>query len=281
MSLSRAPPPARSRSRSDSSAASSAAERRGAQLARPQQHVRQARMRRKLLHGAAVRGDLARGIERTEPPQQIARAGQRRRGRRIQPAQLFGLGAPHREIQRQRRQVRDADFGRRDRRRDCVRRLRPRADNTRRAPCGPRGPARCSAEAREMRCNSSRFMPLAGSNRLRRSRPGIDDDAHAVDGEAGLGDVGGEHDLAAPGPARAAAPRPVRRAASSPNSGSTSTSYPGRSSMPCTRRISPAPGRNTSMSPSTSASARLMARSTGERRLLAATPAAAACRVPA
>ncbi len=35
----------------------------------------------------------------------------------------------------------------------------------------PARPARCSAEAREMRCTSRRFMPLDGSNKLRRSSP--------------------------------------------------------------------------------------------------------------
>jgi hypothetical protein len=68
-------------------------------LACPQQHVRQARVRRELLHGAAMSGDLARKVQRTQPPQQLARAGQRGRWRRIQPFQRARLRSPHRKVQ--------------------------------------------------------------------------------------------------------------------------------------------------------------------------------------
>ena len=47
--------PPRSKSRSDSNAASSAAAARRAVLARREQHVREPRVRRELLHRAAVR----------------------------------------------------------------------------------------------------------------------------------------------------------------------------------------------------------------------------------
>jgi hypothetical protein len=61
MSLSRArgSPPVRNRSRSESNAASSA-QRARLEFTRFQEHVRKSGMGGKLLHGAAVRSDLAR-----------------------------------------------------------------------------------------------------------------------------------------------------------------------------------------------------------------------------
>ena len=88
--------------------------------------------------------------------------------------------------------------------------------------------------------------------------PRIDDDAHAVDREARLGDVRREHDLA---PARAC--RRERRVLLARRELAVQRQHvdvgaerESSRSRRCTRRISPAPGRNTSRSPVASASAR-------------------------
>ena len=59
-------------------------------------------MRGQRLHRAPVCRDAAAGVERAEPNQQVARAGERRRWRRIEPAQLLDRRSPGREIERER-----------------------------------------------------------------------------------------------------------------------------------------------------------------------------------
>ena len=113
LSRSRGPPPARSRSRSDSSAASSAAERRRAELARLEQHVRQPRMRGKFLHRAAVRGDLPGVIERAERRSRSRALASVAAGGASSQRSAPASRAPHRQIERERREIRDADFRRR------------------------------------------------------------------------------------------------------------------------------------------------------------------------
>ena len=78
----------------------------------------------------------------------------------------------------------------------------------------PARPARCAAEACEMRTVTSRSMPVPGSNSERRARPGVDHHAHAFDGEAGLGDVGGEDQLAPAGRRGVRAPGAAHRGSS-------------------------------------------------------------------
>ena len=60
----------------------------------------------------------------------------------------------------------------------------------------PARPARWSADARLICSMSSVLMPRYGSKRAIRAEPAVDHDAHAVDGQRGFGDVGGDDDLA-------------------------------------------------------------------------------------
>ena len=87
-------------------------------------------------------------------------------------------------------------------------RQRPRAGpaatagSRRPAPCGRRGPA----AGRPRPADLDRLQPghaAAGIEAGHAHQPAVDHDAHALDGQAGLGDGGGEHDLA---PARRRGP---------------------------------------------------------------------------
>jgi hypothetical protein len=96
----------------------------------------------------------------------------------------------------------------------------------------------------------------AGVEARHPGQAGVDHHAHAVDGQAGLGDVGGQHHLAQALGAGSMAARWALRS-SSPCSGQSRIS--GARPRPpegwCTRRISACPGRNTSTLPVWSASA--------------------------
>ncbi len=75
-------------------------------------HVRKARMQRQAHHLLAHGRDLARGIDRLQPPQQILRLRERCRRRRIEPRQRGCICySPGAEFQHQRRQIGDEDFG--------------------------------------------------------------------------------------------------------------------------------------------------------------------------
>jgi hypothetical protein len=128
-------------------------------------------MRGKFLHRAAMRGYFPGVIQRPESAQQITGTGKRRGRRRIQPAQRIGLRAPHREIECQWREIRDANFRRRIGRETSLGALTPKPEaHARRCATGA-APAVTAHIAREMRWTSSRLMPLDGSKRLRRSIP--------------------------------------------------------------------------------------------------------------
>ena len=128
--------------------------------------------------------------------EQVARAGQRRGRRRVEPAQLLGGRAPRGEIERERHQVRDRDLRRRVRGEAAVRALAPQpiADAGRRAARAAR--ALLGRGARD----ALRLEPAHAGDGIEDAaplEPRVDDDAHAVDRQARLGDVRREHDLAA------------------------------------------------------------------------------------
>ncbi len=179
-------------------------------LALLEQHVREPRMRGQRLHRAAVRRDAAACVERAEANEQIARAGQRRGRRRVEPAQLFGGCAPCGEIERERHEVGDRDLRRRVRREAAVRALAP--EPVANAGCRSAGAARAllGRGARD----ALRLEPAHAGGGIEEAaplEPSVDDDAHAVDRQARLGDVGREHDLAAAAREQERAPRPARR----------------------------------------------------------------------
>ena len=109
-------------------------------------------------------------------------------------ARSLGRRAPHRQLERQPGQVDRLDLGRRER--------PPVGVLARRTTGGRRRPARCARPARlagrptlasSARC-ASRVSPLRGVVAGAAHLSAVDHDRHAVHGEAGLGDVGGEHD---------------------------------------------------------------------------------------
>ncbi len=115
--------------------------------------------------------------------------------------------------------------------------------------------------------DAAQFQAAHAGRRIEPRAPflaAIDDDAHAFDREAGLGDIGREHDLAFATAARldrcvllvcAIAHRTTATLARRAGSDASSRKR-------CARRISPCPGRNASTSPCSSSMARAMVRAT-------------------
>ncbi len=218
ISASRAPGAACRMSRSPRIAARSQARPCRAQVARLRQHVREPRMRAHSRKRAAVSRDAIVGVDRLQAPQQIARLREMRGRRRVEPAQGARIGgAPDAELERERREVRVQDLGFGPRVQRELRALRPEAvANARRQAAG--------AAAALIRRGLRYFRgdePAHPGCRIEFSiaaQARVDDDPHALDREAGLGDRGREHDFAhdpasarrAPRPAR---PRAVRRTA--------------------------------------------------------------------
>ena len=142
-------------------------------------------------------------IDRLELVQQVARLGEGRRGRRIEPAQPAGVGGPPAgELERERREIRARDFRGRE---GCERCL---------STFGPEPIAHAGGEpagaAAALVCGRLRDLPgdqaaHAGGRIEGRiaAQPRIDHDPDALDGEARLGDAGREHDLALPARGRA------------------------------------------------------------------------------
>ena len=242
--------------RSESSTATSAAVSPQPALAGLDQHMREARRQRQ-------RGDrrpcaVGRPSSSSAPsacsraPRLVDRGG----GRRIEPAQRARIGdAPDRAIEQQR--ATDPPPGSRADRSAAGRRspLPPTGDRRRPAPAAPARPARCVTAAWLARSVTSRVMP-GGAIVARPARePGIDDDADAVERQAGLGDRGREHELA---PARRRGAIAARCAAGSrlPCRRWRSTSAGSASSRSAVRSISATPGRKASRPPSALARAR-------------------------
>ena len=196
-------------------------------------------------------GDAAIGIERAEFAQQAPRFLQRRRRRRIEKRQRRGIAdAPLREIEHQRRQIGAEDFRLRIGRERGGLRLVPQpvAD----AGLGAAGAAAALVDRGARGAHG--LQPRQADVGLVARHPrhaGIDDDAHALDGQRGLGDRGRQHDLALAlrrrrdGAVLHARHR-ARRTAARFRSTASWTRSPRKFWV---RRISAAPGRNASTEP--------------------------------
>ena len=160
------------------------------------EHVGEARMRTDARKPAPVCRDAIRGVESLEPAQQIP--GLRKRGgrRRIEPAQVQCIpGSPGGEFERQGREIRMHDLRRALRRERGLRALRPesiahafaQASGTAAALVG--GGLRDLAGHEAAHAGGRVELGVAAQTR-------VHDHPHAFDGEAGLGNRCGEHDLA-------------------------------------------------------------------------------------
>ncbi len=162
------------------------------------QHARQPRRQREPRHRAALVGDAPLRVKRTEPDEQVARLGERRARRRIQERQPRRVvDAPQGEVEGEAGEVGGEDFRLRERREAAVGGLLPQPVTD--ARLDPAGAATTLVGVGARHAHG--FEPRQAKVRLeagRAQKPGIDDDAHALDGQRSLGDRGGEHDLAAP-----------------------------------------------------------------------------------
>ncbi len=167
------------------------AERRAA----PQQ-VRQSRVGRQLRQLVPGRGDAALFVQRLQVGQQVARLSQRTGRRRVEPSQRRGVGhAPLRQFQRQRRQVGVEHFRVPMRPKSLLGGFVPQpVADARSQPPGPAGPLLGGIGGYPDGFQSGQ---AAARIEARDAGPaGIDHDADPFDGQAGLGDGRGEHDLA-------------------------------------------------------------------------------------
>ncbi len=153
-------------------------------------------MQRQRHHGPPRGGGHAVGVERAQPHQQPPGLVQGAGRGRVEERQVAGVGAPHRQLQRQPGEVGLADL-----------RL-PVAPAGRVLDLGPQPHRHARSEApgpprplvgRRAR-GGDRLQPGeagGGVEQRRPGQPGVDHDAHPLDRQAGLGDVGGQHHLAA------------------------------------------------------------------------------------
>ena len=125
-------------------------------------------------------------------------AAEHGRGRRIEPAQSCGRIAVPQLASSSASGARSASAisGGVNAASEALRALAPGAVAHPGSPAARRGPG--AARRRRARCAASRggSCRSTGSKRARRTSPRVHHHAHAGDGEAGLGDVGGEHHLA-------------------------------------------------------------------------------------
>ena len=160
-----------------------------------QQQMGDTRMARQLGHGLAMGIECTTLVQRAEAVEQIQRLGIGCWRWHIEPAQLLRRHAPAQQLQSQAGQIGLQDFRAGIGAELFVLRLRPQAvaDARLQAP-GTTGTlsGRSAGDALGVEaCHA------AGRVEARHPRQaGIDDHAHAVDGQAGLGDVGRQHHLA-------------------------------------------------------------------------------------
>jgi hypothetical protein len=224
-------------------------------------HVGEPRVRAEAGHAPAVRREVAVGGERAELAQQLAGLGERRRGRRIEQPERGRIGhAPGGEVERERREVGLEDLGRRGRLEAALVLQAPQPQAQARPEPAGAAAALVGGGTRDARGDEAAHAGERLEARTAREAR-VHDDAHALDGERGLGDRGGEHHLA-PARRRGRERRVLlggRQVAEQRVHGDTRRQCASSSSR-ATRRISGAPGRNTSTSPVGSSSARRIAR---------------------
>src|SRR6185437_10229882 len=173
-------------------------ERQAADLARTQQHVRQARMRAETRHLTAMSGDAAFGGQRSETRQQIARAREHRGGWRIEPLERGRIaGSPAGKLEGERRQVRLDDLRRAEWREAALRALAPGAvAHARLRPSRSALPLLRRGAGNALRLETAharcRIEALAASETR------VHDDPYPRNGQTRLRDVGREDDTSRP-----------------------------------------------------------------------------------
>ena len=178
----------------------------------PADHAGQAGVQREVDHRPPGRRRPAGVVERAETAEQLGGVGQGRGRRWVEEGELVGRRAPHGQLQGQTRPGRPAAIsggangppgGVLDLRTTGGRRRRARAVR----PARPAGRPRPASAA--VVC--SRVSPLRASMAGPAHLPAVDHDPDAVDGQARLGDVGGQHDPPAPRGRRGEGQRPAPR----------------------------------------------------------------------
>ena len=168
--------------------------------ARPQQHARDARVRRQTCHRLAhLRDPPGARLDRAEALEQVPRRRHLPRRRRVEPRQRRrrvrqrGAPPPRRQVQRERREVGARDFGGRVRGERGVRGFGPQAV-TRAGRDAPRAPAPLvgarHGNARDVQAGHA----LPGVEARRFAEPAVDHQAHAGDRQRGLGNGRADHD---------------------------------------------------------------------------------------
>jgi hypothetical protein len=147
----------------------------------------------------AVRGRAAVGAERAKRGKAAARLVDGGGGRRVEPAQLAGIGhTPQGAVEEEGGEVGLKDFGRIEAGQAGSRGLLPEAiDGAWGLAAGAAGALGDGGLAGALgdEAGDAGGTVVAGAA----GEAAVDDDANAVEGEAGLGDRRGEDDLAAPG----------------------------------------------------------------------------------
>ncbi|MNO55022.1 hypothetical protein D3C76_455050 [compost metagenome] len=168
-----------------------------AQVLAAQQQMRDTRMRRQLGHGLAVFAEVvtAARLEGIEPRQQVLGLGEGGRGRLVEPAQLLGRHTPARQLQGQAGQVGLHDLGAAVGGQLVMLGLGPQAVTHAGLQAAGTAGALSGTGARD----ALGVQTSHAAARVETRYPGqacVDHHAHAVDGQAGLGDVGGQHHFA-------------------------------------------------------------------------------------
>ncbi len=161
-------------------------------------HVRKPRVRAEAGHATSNRRRLTSFVNRLESIQQLFCLRQRRQRRGIEPGEgLRVVRTPAREFEREWREIGLEDFRHDLRRQRGVRRLGPQpiAHARSGAPCPT---ATLVSRGAGNRHGLEATHAAVGVEALPALQAGIDDDTHAFDGEARLGEVRGDDDFAKP-----------------------------------------------------------------------------------
>ena len=198
-------------------------------------------------------GEIAGRVDGAQPGEELARRAPGGRGRRLEPGERVGVA----DAERGERQHRVGQVGARD-----LGRVVGAGAARSRAACraAARGPGACARRARRAASAAARLIlasasvgrPGPGRVRGDARQPRVDHRHHAVDGHRRLGDVGGQHHLAAPGGPHGARLLLERHLAVQRQHASVAGLRRARRARPARAGFSPAPGRNTSRSPSVS-----------------------------
>ncbi len=161
-----------------------------------QQQVRQPRMGRQTAHGLAVRGEHALVVQGTQAHQQVAGLGQGRGRRGIEPGQLLGAHAPAGQLQRQPGEVGLEDLGAVVGRQLLVQLFRPKPVTDARLQSAGAALALGGRGAGDA-AGGQAGHAAAGIEGRHPCQTCIHHHPYPFDGQAGLGDIGGQHHLAA------------------------------------------------------------------------------------